>query len=93
MLDVIEAQAKGKKPKKTVTIVVEGTEHEWPKGDISYVEVVTLEVPDYAQHPEITYSVRYKKGPGNKPEGTLAPGASVKVKEGMRFSVSETGQS
>ncbi|RUX03767.1 hypothetical protein EOA30_15555 [Mesorhizobium sp. M8A.F.Ca.ET.059.01.1.1] len=81
------------KPKKTVTIIVEGTEHEWPKDDISYAEVVTLEVPDYAQHPEITYSVRYKRGQGNKPEGTLAPGASVKVKEGMIFSVSETGQS
>lgn len=81
------------KPKKTVTIVVEGTEHEWPKGDISYSEVVALEVPDYSQHPEITYSVRYKRGQGNKPEGTLAPGASVKVKEGMIFSVSETGQS
>ena len=81
------------KPNKTVTIVVEGTEHDWPKGDISYEEVVTLEVPDYAQHPEITYSVRYKRGQGNKPEGTLAPGASVKVKEGMIFSVSETGQS
>ncbi len=81
------------KPKKTVTIVIEGTEHEWPKGDISYAEVVTLEVPDYAQHPEITYSVRYKRGHGKKPEGTLAPGASVKVKEGMIFNVSETGQS
>ena len=81
------------KPKKTVTIVVEGTEHEWPKGDISYAEVVTLEVPDYAQHPEITYSVTYKRGQGNKPEGTLVPGASVKVKEGMVFNVSETGQS
>ena len=32
------------KTKHTVTIVVEGTEHEWPKGDISYAEVVTLEV-------------------------------------------------
>jgi hypothetical protein len=81
------------KAKKSVTIYVEGTPHEWPKGEISYAEVVTLEVPDYPQHPEITYSVRYKQGPGNKPEGTLAPGASVKVKEGMKFNVSETGQS
>lgn len=78
---------------KTVTIVVEGTPHEWPKGEISYAEVVTLEVPDYAQHPEITYSVRYKAGHGNKPEGVLTPGATVKVKEGMVFYVSETGQS
>lgn len=78
---------------KTVTIVVEGTPHEWPKGEISYTEVVTLEVPDYSNHPEITYSVKYKRGHGEKPEGVLAPGASVKVKEGMIFSVSETGQS
>jgi hypothetical protein len=79
--------------KKTVTIVVEGTPHEWPKTEISYVEVVTLEVPDYAKHPEITYSVTYKRGHGNKPEGVLAPGGSVKVKDGMIFSVAETGQS
>ena len=79
--------------KKLVTIVVEGTPHQWPKEEISYAEVVTLEVPDYPQHPEITYSVTYKKGNGNKPEGILALGASVKVKEGMVFNVSETGQS
>lgn len=81
------------KENKDVTIIVEGTPHDWPKGDISYSEVVTLEVPDYVQHPDITYSVTYKKGHGNKPEGILSPGASVKVKEGMIFNVSETGQS
>jgi hypothetical protein len=79
--------------KKTVTIIVEGTAHEWPKGEISYAEVVTLEEPSYPQHPEITYSVKYRNGHGNKPEGILSPGDSVKVKEGMIFSVSETGQS
>jgi hypothetical protein len=78
---------------KPVTIIVEGTPHPWSKQAISYAEVVTLEVPNYAQHPEITYSVRYKNGLGSKPSGTLAPGASVKVKDGMVFNVSETGQS
>lgn len=79
---------------KFVTIVVEGTPHEWPKNElISYAQVVTLEVPDYAQHPEITYSVTYDKGHGNKPKGILNLGASVKVKDGMVFYVSETGQS
>jgi hypothetical protein len=77
----------------TVTIIVEGTPHEWSKDTISYDEVVTLEVPNYPQHPEITYSVKYKNGQGNKPEDTLAKGESVKVKDGMIFSVSETGQS
>lgn len=79
--------------KKMVTIIVEGTPHEWPKDDITYDEVVTLEVPNYAQHPEINYSVKYKRGQGNKPEGVLVKGDSVKVKDMMVFNVSETGQS
>lgn len=79
--------------KKEVTIIVEGTPHEWPKDLITHAEVVTLEFPDFPQHPEITYSVKYSRGHGNKPEGILAPGASVRVKEGMIFNVSETGQS
>lgn len=79
--------------KKMITITVEGTQHEWRKGDISYADVVTLEVPDYPQHTDIIYTVTYKRGDGKKPEGVLAPGALVKVKEGMRFYVSETGQS
>ncbi len=91
---------KGQKPDtivvgdhKSVTVIVEGTPHEWPEEYITYTQVVTLEVPDYSQHPEITYAVRYKDGPRNKPEGTLSLGGSVKVREGMVFSVAETGQS
>jgi hypothetical protein len=79
--------------KKTVTIIVNGTPHEWPKGKITYAQVVTLDVPDYPQHPEITYSVKYKKGPQERPEGVLPPGGSVEVREDMIFNVSETGQS
>ncbi len=82
-----------KNEKKTVTIIVEATPHEWPKDQITYAEVVTLEFPDYPQHPDITYSVKYKNGHGSKPEGILSPGGSVKVKEGMIFNVSPTGQS
>ena len=78
---------------KTVTIVVEGTPHEWPEEYISYEQVVTLDVPDYSQNPQITYTVRYKGGPRNKPEGTLSRGGTVKVVEGMVFSVSPTGKS
>lgn len=79
---------------RMVTIIVDGTPHEVPqKEEITYAEVVTLAYPDYPQHPEITYSVTYTHGPANKPEGTLAPGGSVKVKEGMSFRVNRTGQS
>lgn len=79
--------------KKKVTIVVNGEPFEVEKEEISYAEVVTLAFPDYPQHPEVTYSVKYKRGHGNKPEGVLAPGGTVKVKDEMIFHVSPTGQS
>ncbi len=78
---------------RTVTIIVEGTQHDWLKPSITYTEVVTLFDPTYPQHPETTYSVTYKHGPAHKPEGILTPGASVKVKNRMVFNVSSTGQS
>jgi hypothetical protein len=79
---------------RTVTIVVNGTPHEIPrKEQLTYAEIVTFAFPDYSQHPEITYSVVYTRGHGNKPEGTLSPGGIVKVKEGMSFVVTRTGQS
>lgn len=79
---------------KTVTIIVEGTPHQWPKNEqISYAQVVTLEVPNYSPNSGISYAVKYTRGDGHKPEGILTLSESVKVKEGMVFSVSETGQS
>lgn len=81
------------KPEKQVTIVVAGSPHVVEKEKLSYAEVVKLAHPDYPQHPEITYSVTYKKGPNSNHEGILAPGGSVMVKDDMVFNVSRTGQS
>ena len=79
---------------KLVDIVINGSQHEVPKNDqLTYDEVVTLAFPDHPQHPEITYSVTYTRGHGSKPEGILSPGGNVKVKEGMSFVVTRTGQS
>lgn len=80
--------------KKLVTIYVEGTPHEWPKDEkISFEQVVRWVFPDYSPTDGRTYTVKYKKGDNEKPEGQLVKGASVKVKDGMVFSVSRTGQS
>lgn len=80
-------------PPKTITIIVNGTPHEWSKPRIDYVEVVTLFDPAYPQHPDWTYSVTYKHGPSENPDGILTFGHSVKVKKGMVFHVKCTGQS
>lgn len=91
----MKAMNEGHAPeKKLVSIVVEGTPHELPKTEISYVDVVALEFPDFAQHPERSYSVKYSRGHGDKPEGILSPGSvPIKVKDGMIFNVSPSGQS
>jgi len=79
--------------RKAVTIIVDGAPHDWPKGKITFAQVVTLEYPDYKPGDGINYSVKYTKGPKENPEGVLVPGASVEVKEGIVFHVTRTGQS
>lgn len=81
------------KNKKKVTIIVNGTPFEVEKEEMDYNEIVTLAFPDFPLHPERLYSVTYKKGHGEKPEGILSPGGSVKVKNDMTFNVKHTGQS
>ncbi|HYL48362.1 MAG TPA: multiubiquitin domain-containing protein [Stellaceae bacterium] len=81
------------KSEKVVTIIVDGAPHKVEKEKITYAEVVTFADPDYSKNPQVTYSVTYSKGPHDKPQGTLSPGGSVMVKEGMIFRVSRTGQS
>lgn len=78
---------------KAINIIVDGTPYEVAKEKILYAEIVTLAYPDFPQHPEISYSVTYKKGPHSNHEGILSPGGSVMVKDGMVFNVSRTGQS
>lgn len=79
--------------KKKVTIIVNASQFNVEKDDISYNEVVTLAFPDFPAHPERSYSVTYERGQGNKPSGILSPGGNVKVKDGMIFYVKHTGQS
>jgi hypothetical protein len=78
---------------KDVTIVVNGTQKTVQKDDITYDEVVKLafETPPYGEN--TLFSVTYRRGHGNKPEGILAEGESVKVKEGMIFDVTATDKS
>lgn len=75
------------------TIIVTGTPHEWSSDHIRYADVVTLFDPAYPQHPEVTFSVTYHKGPRANPEGILSQGAGVEIKDRMEFRVSRTGQS
>ena len=50
----------------------------------------------YANPPKgelICFTITYRRGQGNKPEGTLDEGDTVKLKEGMIFNVTATDKS
>ncbi len=82
-----------KHEKHDLKIYVESQEYDWDKSTITYAEVVTLEFPTYPQNPQITYSVKYTHGPAKNPSGVLPPRAEIEVKNGMRFRVTDTGES
>ncbi len=80
-------------PPPTVTIIIDTVSFEVEKDDITYEEVIDL-APD-AQgplKPGTTFTVSWRRGHGNK-DGELAPGESVKVKDGMLFDVRRTDKS
>jgi hypothetical protein len=61
--------------------------------EISFREVVALAYDNPPSGPNIVFTVTYQRGHGNKPEGDLTEGGTVKVKEGMSFIVSFTDKS
>ena len=81
-----------KAPKKEVTIIVNAREHTVLKEELSFDEIVAFyENPPTG--PNVYFTVTYRRGHGNKPEGNLEAGESVRVKDGMIFNVTATDRS
>ena len=74
-------------------IIVNGREKAWGEREISFDQVVTLAFDNPPGGDNWLITVTYKRGHGDKPEGSLEPGESVRVKEGMIFNVSATNRS
>ena len=80
--------------KKTITIIVNGRPKEVEKNEeLTFDEVVTLAFGTPPPGGNIIFTVTYKRGHGNKPEGTLVEGETVKIKDGMIFNVTRTDKS
>ena len=84
----------GKDDQKTVIIFVNTREKTVEKNtEISFAEVVSLAYDgNPPSGPYLEFTVMYRRGEGNK-DGSLVAGQTVKVKDGMVFSVSETDRS
>lgn len=81
------------KANKDITIIVNGQQEEVEKGVLTFDEIVALAFDNPPTGPNILFTVSYFKGHGNKPEGSMVQGDTVKVKEGMVFNVSQTDKS
>lgn len=77
--------------RKDITIVINGTPHVVPKEELSFQEVVAL--AQLATGSNVSHTITYRRGQGNKPEGSLVEGESVKLKEGMIFNATATDKS
>lgn len=79
---------------KEITIIVNGREKVVPKkGELSFAEIVALAFDTPPTGPNIVFTITYRRGQGNKPEGTLVDGETVKIKDGMIFNVTATDKS
>lgn len=74
-------------------LIVNAREDIWKKKKISYAEVVKLAFPNYVDKAEQVYTVTYKKGPAQNPEGSMVKRDTVFVKDKMLFHVTATDKS
>lgn len=75
----------------TFHIAVNGEAEVWRHRKITYEEVVKLAFPDGPTGGDVRYSVSWTKPDGH--EGSLRPGHSIDVVDGMIFDVRNTDKS
>lgn len=78
---------------KEFLIIVNSREKVWKEKKISFEQVVVLAFESISNDPNVIYTITYKRGIGNKPEGSMINGEFVNVKEGMIFNVTQTNRS
>ena len=78
---------------RKITIIVNGRPKEVTQTRLSFLEVVRLAFPDAVINETTAYTVTFKRGPVERPEGSLVEGESVRLKNGMVFNVTATDKS
>jgi hypothetical protein len=78
---------------REITIIVNGTQKAAHEKELTFLEIVQLAFANAVINEITAYTVTFKRGHGNKPEGSLVNDESVKLKEGMIFNVTATDKS
>ena len=83
----------GNQGEKTRTIIVNTREKVVTQKELTFAQIVALAFDPVPAGPNIVITVTFRRGHGDKPEGTLVEGETVKIKDGMIFNVSATDKS
>ncbi|MBJ7330650.1 MAG: multiubiquitin domain-containing protein [Solirubrobacteraceae bacterium] len=86
----------GDRPEHTreTTIIVNAQEKTVTTKEVTFEQVVDLAYDgDPPQGDNWLFTVTYRRGADESPQGSLVKGASVKVKKGMVFNVTATDKS
>ena len=78
---------------REITIFVNTRKKEEKKRHLTYDQVVALAFNPVPTGPNIMFTITYRNGPRQNPEGELLPGGKVKIKNGMIFDVTPTTKS
>lgn len=78
---------------KEFTIIVNARERKVSSKDLTFDEVVALAFNPVPSGPNIVITVTYRHGPHQNPEGILAKGEKIWIKNGMVFNVKATDRS
>jgi len=78
---------------KEITIIVNGREKIVTKKELLFGELVALAFDNPPSGENIVFTITFRRGHSNKPEGILTEGETVKVKDGMIFNVTATDKS
>lgn len=74
-------------------IIVNGRERKAESKELTFNQVVQLAFGQVDPNPNICYTITFKRGPGQNPEGSMVEGDSVKINKGMIFNVTRTDKS
>jgi hypothetical protein len=85
--------AQGQHHEKHIVIIVNGRRKEVMTTELTFVQIVALAFNPIPSGPNVMFTITYRKGPRENPEGTLTEGATVEIKDGMIFDVTETNKS
>jgi hypothetical protein len=75
------------------TIVVNAQETVVQGKELTFDQIVALAFPGGHQGGNWVHTITYRRGMGNKPEGSLVSGETVRIKERMIFNVTATYKS